>query len=178
MLHAVLYNNNLIGLFDDYKKSKIAIDGLVQNKFINKTKIIIKTFYDNSFTTCQYKEDEDNLKYNSLELESTQQSDEKKEPKEIIDMKKKSELEYELSQLKNKKAKIDESKHVYNVDIELFNKFKKLKSENNDFIIPEMFSDKYNLMFELEHQNKLCWENFNELYEHKTLETSFSKLFA
>ena len=170
MLHAVLYNNSLIGLFNDYKKSKIAIDGLVQNKFVNRNKIFLKTFYDNSFTTCEYEEIEE-----SSDSETT--DDDESEPKEIIDMKKKSELEYELNELKKKKAKIDESKHIYNVDIELFNKFKKLKLENNDFIIPEMFIDKYNLMFGLENENKLCWENFYELYERKPVETSFSKLF-
>ncbi len=169
MLYAVFYNNNLIGLFNDYKKSQIAIDGLVQNKFINKNKVVIKTFYDNSFTICNNDEIED-----SSDSETT---DDEVPSKEIIDMKKKSELEYELSELKRKKAKIEESKHVYSVDIELFNKFKKLKLENNDFTIPEMFIDKYNLMFELEKDNKLCWENFNELYEPKQLETSFSKLF-
>jgi hypothetical protein len=174
MLYAIFYNNNLIGLFNDYKKSQIAIDGLVENKFINKNKIVIKTFYDNSFTTCKNEEIEQlpetkiiNNENNSLTTDS----------KEIIDMKKKTELEYELNELKKKKAKLEESKNVYNVDIELFNKFKKLKLENNDFMIPEMFIDKYNLMFELEKENKLSWENFNDLYEHKQVETSFSKLF-
>ncbi len=173
MLHAVFYNNNLIGLFNDYKKSQIAIDGLVQNKFVNKNKIVIKTFHDNSLTTCEYEEAESHL--NSIKICET--IDEGSKSKEIIDMKQKSEMEYELNQLKKKKAKIEESKHVYNVDIELFNKFKKLKLENNDFIIPEMFIDKYNLMLELDKANKLCWENFNDLYEHKKVETSFSKLF-
>jgi hypothetical protein len=169
MLHAVFYNNNLIGLFNDYKKSQIAIDGLIQNKFVTNNKIVIKTFYDNSFTKCEYEEIEE-----SSESDTT---DEEPVTKEIIDMKKKSELEYELTELKKKKAKIEESKHIYSVDVDLFNKFKKLKLENNDFIIPEMFIDKYDLMFELENEDKLCWENFNELYEHKTVETSFSKLF-
>ncbi len=169
MLYAVFYNNNLIGLFNDYKKSQIAIDGLVQNKFINKSKVIIKTFYDNSFTICNNDDIEE-----SSESDTT---DDEVSSKEIIDMKKKSELEYELIELKRKKAKIEESKHVYSVDIELYNKFKKLKLEDDSFIIPEMFIDKYNLMHELEKENKLCWENFNELYEPKQLETSFSKLF-
>jgi hypothetical protein len=168
MLHAVFYNNNLIGLFSDYDKCNIAIDGLAQNKFINKNKIIIKKFYNNSFTIYEDK--------NEIEEFSDIETTEEK-PKEIIDNKQKLEMQQALNELKKTKQKMEESKHVYNVDIELFNKFKKLQLENNNFIIPEMFIDKYNLMLELENQNKLCWENFYELYEPKKVETSFSKLF-
>ena len=40
-----------------------------------------------------------------------------------------------------------------------------------------MFIDKYELMDSLEKENKLCWENFNELYEPKKITTNYDKIF-
>jgi len=82
-----------------------------------------------------------------------------------------------INVLKKEKEKMNESKHVYEVDLKLFNKFKNIKKENVNFQIPDMFIDKYNLMLELENENRLTWENFYNMYKPKNFHTSYSEIF-
>jgi hypothetical protein len=73
-------------------------------------------------------------------------------------------IQNKIYELRKQKEKIEESKNVYKVDLDLYKRFKKIKETNDKFEIPEMFIDKYELMEGLEKENKLCWENFYELY--------------
>ncbi len=184
MLHALLNNNNLIGLFTDHNECRKMLEGLVVNRFVDQKNITIKTFYSNSITPCEYDNDmiedfssdsttdsEHFLKVQSDELDS----DTKKKIEE--ERKNKSEIQHEINKLIKNKEKLEESKRVYDVDIDLYKKFKDIKENNSSFEIPEMFFDKYKLFLELESANKLSWENFHELYKPKQLNTSFSKLF-
>ena len=82
--------------------------------------------------------------------------------------------------LKQQKEKIEESKTVYNTDIELYKKFKKLQNEIPDFIVPELFQKKFILMKQLEEQNNLSWETFHSKYDKDSeiVDTSYNKLFG
>jgi len=40
-----------------------------------------------------------------------------------------------------------------------------------------MFIEKYELMEGLEKENKLCWENYYELFKPKAIATGYDKLF-
>jgi hypothetical protein len=169
------------------------LDGLVANKFAKKTDLTIISYYDNSITTGEYISDEEEFIENftsesttespnsSKKLEQkillTDELDEK--DKKIIKKTrdKQSKIDYNVNLLKQKKEKIEESKSIYKTDIELFNKFKKIKKENNTFIIPELFQSKFNLMIELEEQNKLTWENFHTFYKKTNIDTSYNKMF-
>ena len=52
-------------------------------------------------------------------------------------------INHQINMLKEEQKKIDEKKSQYNYDLELYNKFKKLKNEQTNFIIPFMFENKY-----------------------------------
>jgi hypothetical protein len=191
MLHALLHNNKLIGLFSNHAKCVIMMNGLISNKFVLEKNITIKSYVENSITEGEYHEADDISESDFVmeEISSicTTDTDENKSavvkespPKVKLSeeqMKEKCELQNSINELKKKKEKLEESKRVFDVDLDLYNKFKKIKSENDNFNIPEMFIEKYKLMSELEENNKLNWFNFNELYKPQPVITSFSKVF-
>jgi hypothetical protein len=190
MQHAILNKNKLIGLFSDYQKCKVMIEGLISNNFAERKNLLIKSYYINSITTSEYQEDMDNTETNSNNIleeftdNNTTDSDNYinvKKTKVIndipIDIKKQNDIKNEIYELKKKKEKMEEKKRVYDVDLDLYNRFKKLRETNENFTIPEMFVDKYILMEGLEKENKLCWENFYELYTQKNMTTNYDKLF-
>lgn len=190
MLHCIQHKNKVIGLYSNYKKCNQMLDGLVANKFAKKTDLTIISYYENSITTGEYTPDDDIIEAFTDEL-TTELSDkpqiekilltdelnenDKKKIKKTRD--KQSKIDYNVNLLKQKKDKIEESKTIYKTDIELFNKFKKIKLETPNFIIPELFESKFNLMSELETQNKLNWENFHTYYKKTNINTSYNKMF-
>jgi hypothetical protein len=199
MLNAILHKGKLVGLFSDYQKCKVMLEGLISNNFADRKNLEIKSYYDNSITTGEYNEDNEDTESSDILEEFTDNNTTDTPKKEIVkqqinkptkeqikepnkelteeDIKKKSEIQNSIFELKRKKEKLEESKRIYEVDVDLYKKFKKIKETNNKFEIPEMFIDKYELMDGLDKENKLCWENFNELYKAKKISTSFDKLF-
>jgi hypothetical protein len=192
MLHGLLHKRVLVGIFLDYQKCKIMLEGLVSNNFADRKNLEIKSYYDNSITTGEYNEETDDETNETSELleeftdnnttDTPKKPKESKEPKEpkILnedELKEKAEIKNSIFELKRKKEKLEESKRVYEVDIDLFKKFKKIKESNDKFEIPEMFIEKYELMDGLEKENKLCWENFSELFVAKKITTNYDKLF-
>jgi hypothetical protein len=171
MLFALLNNKQLIGMYTDYNLCLQMIDGLVDNNFVKRNNLSIKAFFDNSITSTTY-EKESLVKVETKNIIVDKNN--------IIDPEKNklaNDIQNELSLLKKQKEKLEESKKVYEVDIELYNKFKNIKKENINFQIPDMFIDKYELMEKLENENKLCWENFNSEYKHPVSQTSYTRLF-
>jgi hypothetical protein len=184
MLHALLYKTKLVGLFSDYQKCKVMLEGLILNNFAERKFIEIKSYYDNSITFGEYKEESEEIESSDDVIEEftdNNTTDTDKKPKKKIpteeEMKAKVELQNSLNELKKKKEKMEESKRVYDVDLDLYNKFKKIKETSTNFIIPEMFIEKYELLEGLEKENKLCWENYYELYKPKNKPTGYDKLF-
>ncbi len=186
MLHAIIHKGKLVGLFSDYQKCKVMLEGLISNSFADRKNLEIKSYYENSITSGDYNDESDN-ESSSVVLEeftdnNTTDSDKKpitKKPVELNEeeLKKKAEIQNSIIELKKKKEKLEESKRVYDVDLDLYKKFKKIKETNNNFEIPDMFIDKYELMENLEKDDKLCWDNFAELYKPKNISTNFDKLF-
>ena len=80
-----------------------------------------------------------------------------------------SELQHEINILKQKKIKLEQSKKVYETDIEIYRKFKTSHTNDSMFIIPEIFKKKYDLFVKLEDENKLSWENFVNEYKHDNM---------
>ena len=162
MLHALLYKKNIIGLFSDYQVCTFMIDGLVQNHFIDEKFIEIKSYYENSILSVDYKEETNNNiieEFTDNNTTDTEKKPEKYKPTEE-EVKNKMELQNSISELKKKKEKMEESKRVYEVDLDLYNKFKKILENKPDFNIPEMFIEKYQLIEGLEKENKLCLVNY------------------
>lgn len=188
MLHSILHKGKLVGLFSDYQKCKVMFEGLISNEFVNRKNLQIKSYYDNSITLGNYNDDsdDDNIidEFTDNNTTDTPNKDISNTPDtkktNVLDeeeSKKKSEIQNSIFELKKKKEKLEESKRVYDVDFDLYNKFKKIKENNESFEIPEMFIEKYKLMEGLEKENKLCWDNFKELYEPKKVPTNYDKLF-
>lgn len=73
-------------------------------------------------------------------------------------------LQHNLNMLKKQKEQLQEREQIYNTDIELFNKFNKMKTENESFEIPELFIKKYNILLKLKESNTLSCENFYKEY--------------
>jgi hypothetical protein len=86
-------------------------------------------------------------------------------------------INHQINMLKEEQKKIDEKKSQYNYDLELYNKFKKLKNEQNNFIIPFMFENKYYCFEKLDEKNKISFENYMELYKPEKINTQFNNLF-
>ena len=186
MLFALLHKNTIIGLFSNMKKCQQMSTGLVNNKFTQSKHLTIVSYYDNSITLYDMNEDDegDDIIEN-FTTEETTVSEEKEvvlnsDTKDKIkkQQNKQSKIEYNINLLKQKKEQLEESKNVYKIDYELFKKFKKYQTEIPDFVIPELFQDKYNIMIELDNANNLSWESFRNKYKTSSIDTSYSKLFA
>jgi hypothetical protein len=187
MLHVILNKKMVVGLFSDYQKCRVMFEGIISNKFADRKNLEIKSYYANSITEGEYKEElEETISNNILEVftdnntTDTENISNKKKPEiqnNVEENKKRAEIQNNIYELKRQKEKLEESKRVYDVDLDLYNKFKKIKETNLNFTIPDMFIDKYELMEGLEKENKLCWENFHELYKPKNMNTNYDKLF-
>ena len=88
-----------------------------------------------------------------------------------------SKIEYNMTLIKQKKEKLEESQNIYKTDFELFKKFKKIIIDTPNFTIPELFQGKFKLMLELEKLNNLSWETFHANYKKDKITTSHSTLF-
>ncbi len=189
MLHALLRHNNVIGLFSDYNLCMRMIDGLVSNKLINRKELNIRSYYDNSITIGKYDpESESESSENEIvEMYSEEHTTESIKTEDLDtdtrtklkdERTNKSQLQYDLLLLKKEKEKMEESKRVYEVDIDLFNKFKQIKQRNPEFTIPELFINKWVLMTNLEKEGILTWENFYKRYSPHQLNTGYTALFG
>ena len=78
---------------------------------------------------------------------------------------------------KFKLVTLTESKKIYKVDVELYKKFKKIKEENYQFDIPELFIEKYKVFTMIEEDGNLNWENFYANYKQKNLSSSYGAIF-
>ena len=180
MLFALLHKDSLIGLYNDYKKCKNMMDGLVSNKFTQLKHLSIVRYFDNSILI-----DTSDLVEHFTTEETTDTSEssesEKELDKETLDKinkkkEKQSKIIYNLTLLKKEKEKLEEKKLAYKTDYELFKKFNKIKADNSSFTIPELFQEKYKIMTELQEANNLNWDSFNKKYIVKDLNTSYDKI--
>jgi len=80
--------------------------------------------------------------------------------------KQKIELQHKINILKQQKKKINESKITYENDYKLFELFTESKQKDPNFVIPEIFTKKFDLMTQLTKENKLSWDNFVKEFQH------------
>jgi hypothetical protein len=183
MLYCLLHKNKVIGLYSNYNKCNQMIDGLVANNFAKKSDLTIVSYYENSITVNNTVEEftSDSTTESSHFVKSekilTDELDKETKNKVIKNRNKQSKITYNVNLLKKQKEKIEESKSIYKSDIELFNKFKKIKADLPTSVIPELFREKYILMTRLEEQNNLSWESFHALYKKENIDTSYNKMF-
>ena len=82
-----------------------------------------------------------------------------------------------MNLLKLQKEKILESKNKYDVDLKLYEKFRKLSDDNSSFEIPEIFTEKYKIFKNLDDENDLSWETFAKDYKEGDFKGKFSNVF-
>lgn len=168
-LYALLSKNMLIGLFDNEESLNNMYEGLYKNNLLEKRHLTIKKYVKNSLNTIEGKTSSLNDSTHDVLIGKRDLSKE--------EMKEKADIEYELNMLKKKKEEIEESKKVFPVDLELYRKFKKIKENNNNFEIPDLFSEKYSIFEMLERDDKMDWENFYLSYSQNNGNTGYDKLF-
>ena len=183
--YVLIKNEKVIGVFDNEEMIDTFINGGIQNEFFDKKSIKKLKFTMNSIY-CH------NNKFNSITVKNEEQTsklDEEKQKKEVDDrIKRKKELEektkellkdeeyqkimqekidtkHEINELKQKKKKYEEAKNTYDCDIKLYATFQKEKEKNEQFVIPEIFSLKYELFEKLEKSNRLTFDAFYEEWE-------------
>ena len=166
MLYGLFNNNNLIGIFNNIDKLNYMIDGLKKNKYAKN--LTYKSFHPN--TICEVDNNNDNNHKNDNKEKVVKELD-----KEGLE--EKSKIEYELNVLKKEKQRMEDSKKEYEVDLELYNRFKKIFEENPDFELPELFINKYKIFNELDINNNLSWETFYQNYKKENMTNSYSVLF-
>ena len=172
MFYALFKSDKLIGIFNSENAIHNMINGIVQNKFCSESKLSIRKYAINTIyeVTTEDKDKISKVIEKEPVPELTQEEEEKRN-------KKKCELEYELNNLKKEKDKIEESKKTYKVDVELYKKFKKIKQENYQFDIPELFIEKYKVFEMIDDDNNLNWENFYANYKQENLSSSYGAIF-
>lgn len=207
MLHALFNGTKLLGLFTEHEKCQLMMTGLINHGLVTREKMIIKSFFENTITEGEFTIQDFSDSFTEYEVESEQfttASDNSNHNKQNVnkqnnkqnnkptivelspeskkkreeEMKEKVDIQNSLYELKRQKEKLEESKRVYNVDIELYQRFKKIKETNENFEIPEMFINKYDLMNELENENNLNWEAFHDKYVPQQISTGYDKLFS
>lgn len=169
------YNNNkifilkddidYIGIYDSLEKTKKIISFLDKLQ-VNKTYEIYYT-YINSININKYVERKKKKKCILTD-------DMKKElaEKELKLGLEKYKLNRELNELKMEKKRLDEKKNQYETDLKLYNIFK----TKNNFTIPELFIEKFNLFKKLEKDNILNFDNYIN-YNFNNYNGKFKSLF-
>lgn len=162
MLFALNHKNKVIGLFDNNDDIQHMYNGL--SKFLKKSDLKIVSFYNNTIdmVTGDVKTIYEN-KDESFKITKEEQDEIEK-------------INYEKNKLIKEKEQLQDKKNTYDVDLELYGKFKKILEENDNFEIPEMFQEKFDVFQVLEENDDVCFESFNELYQRKDIKTSYDDI--
>lgn len=148
--------NEAIGVYDNEEILNNFINGCLQNNFFNKDDIKIKKYNINSINCLNI--ENKIIQEKKLENLETLKKEliESEEYKKL--MQKKIDTKHEINELKKQKIKLEEDKESYEYDLKIYNKLKKDKEKIENFVIPEIFTLKYNIYKKLEESNEL---NFN-----------------
>ena len=168
--------NSVYLLYDDitnkfitYHESKLFLENM--NVFFEKEYTIVKVILNSMYIDL-----EQNTKI-TVNLENK-----KEEPieKKILLEEEKIELfeiNRELNILKQQQKRLKEKEVEFEANLNLYQRFKKELADDNNFIVPELFSDKFKLMKELEENDELTFENFLSKNPNQFLENSYSMMF-
>ena len=163
----LLYNDTT-NKFITYHNSSLYLENMIT--FFEKEYMIIKVVLNSMYIDL-----EQNTKI-TVDIEKKKEPIEKKvlleeEKVELF------ELNRELNILKLQQKRLQEKKVEFEANCELYQRFKKEKENDITFIIPELFSDKFNLMKNLEETDKITFENYINMNPNKFLENSYSMMF-
>ena len=184
MTYLVEYKNKIIGTYNNYYLAETFILSCLQNKFIQDSALIHHYRKNSCFKYESYtitlnsnntilKKDVNNSQITPLNKDvinsqiTPLNTNEENSNKLLIFTNQSAELQRSINMLKIKKEKIDESKQVYESDLNLFKIFKSSADTDNNFKIPELFAKKYEIMNNLFIEDKLSWDNFIKIYKNE-----------
>lgn len=190
-INKLLYNYNQ-ELQDDIVSPSIEINNIINTQFKNKSLNDIFKIDDNDFVLEPVTENDDKIEsdnesiyesYNnindfesdSVSVSSTFIKKQKEKQKEIAQ--EKIDITHNINLLKKEKEKLENDMNVYELDLKLYYKFKNSLLENKNFILPELFENKYNIFKQLEEKNQLSFENFVLLYNNESIPTDYDGIF-
>lgn len=155
---------NITNFDKPQKQTKFAInyDTVVSSDENHQTKIESVTSNSINIKSTNVESEE-----KSVVTKSERKKIDPKDPAYIEMTKQKIELQHKINMLKQQKKKIEESKITYANDYKLFELFTESKQKDVNFVIPEIFTKKFDLMTQLKNENKLTWENFIKEYQHE-----------
>ena len=161
------HNNkfNSITVKNDEQTSNL--DGEKQKEVTNKDLEETKTEIEEKKTEIEEKKTEIEEKKKEIEEKIKRKKDLEEKTKELLKdeeyqkiMQEKIDTKHEINELKQKKKKYEEAKNTYDCDIKLYATFQKEIEKNDQFVIPEIFSLKYELFEKLEKSNRLTFDAF------------------
>jgi hypothetical protein len=184
-VYIVEYNGKTIGVWDSFNLANEFILGCQQSSLMISS-ANIKTFKMNScFCNESNTIEQTNVVKmpkktsfaindvigNSIEsvkkpIKQKQKIDEN-DPTFIKISNKKIELQHNINMLKQQKKRIEESKSTYENDLKLFELFTNSKIKDANFVIPEIFIKKFELMTKLKNENDLSWDSFVNEFKHE-----------
>lgn len=188
------YKNKIIGTYQDYEAAETFILSCLQNNLMTISAKILKfktnsCYHENEYTITlpksSFSESSKVVSFipDPVFIPATQpehvqpehvQPEHVQPVKKDIDMddpkvkeiaKEKLDLQHKINLLKVHKQRIDESKKVYDNDLILYDKFSENIKNDNKFVIPELFVEKFNIIKKLKDEDKLSWENFTSLHK-------------
>ena len=177
----IQYKNKIIGSYQDYEAAELFILSCLQNNLMVGSAKILRyksnsCYCDNEYTISLPSNKkavnfipapvfipatEKKKEQHQIAIQSINMND----PKLLEIAKSKLELQHNINMLKVHKEQMEESKKVYDNDIKLFNIFSENIINDNCFVLPELFVEKYNIIKKLKEEDKLSWENFSHLYK-------------
>jgi hypothetical protein len=92
-------------------------------------------------------------------------------------MQEKIDLNSKINELKLEKKKLLEAQISYNNDVKLYDFFTKEKEKNVTFIIPELFTLKFDIFNRLTNNNSLTFENFKDEYDKLKPKNDYDDVF-
>jgi hypothetical protein len=179
--YLIKYNNNIIGVYNDIDIATLFIKSCLSNKlmigsadilvyimnsclYVKTINVILDLTKTEKPINKQVKIEENIILANEIDYN---------DPKYLKLSEEKIDLQHKINMLKIQRERIEQSKKVYENDIKLYNNFKEQKDNDNLFIIPELFKDKFNIFENLDNQNKLSWDNFIKEYNHDNIYTDY-----
>tara|TARA_A100001015_G_scaffold265450_1_gene313831 strand:- start:1020 stop:1676 length:657 start_codon:yes stop_codon:yes gene_type:complete len=162
----LLYQNeNVIGVFDNHNKAK------------EMAQAIMNFGWASDFSVTEYKLNSI-FKVSTVEIENPNNvKEETEEENDESNSEEKRSLQTKLNVLKQQKDKIEESKAKFEVDLKLYNEFKKKLETETNFTIPELFVDKYKIFHQLDVEDNVSWESFSMLYKEPDFYGKYSNVF-
>jgi len=172
MSYLLYQDDKIVGVFDEVNKAKDMARGIIDNGWAKNFHIV----HYKLNTCCKGKTIEIDNKDKELE-ENDYQELESSDGEGEDNSHEVRNLQSKLNVLKQQKDKIEESKTKYEIDLKLYNEFKKKLETDNTFTIPELFVEKYKIFHQLDLEDNISWESFSLLYKEPDFYGKFSNVF-